>query len=131
MSPLALLALYIVFRLKQFICDFILQSDWMALSKGQAGAEGRRALFWHVVTHGAATFVIMMAFAPSLWWLGLADMAIHALIDRTKGIVTARRGWTVRDRLYWWSFGVDQEAHNFTHLAYIVLIVLANGGIIL
>lgn len=131
MTPIAILLLYVAFRCKQFLCDFILQSDWMALTKGMPGAAGYRALLSHTVTHGVGTTVIALLFAPALWWLGPLDLLVHSLVDRIKGVITYRKGWTTQDRWFWWSFGMDQEAHNFTHLAYIVLIVVAAGGVTL
>lgn len=129
MTPTALLLLYVCFRLKQFAGDFLLQTDWMALNKGKPGPEGYRALFSHTIYHAGGTALIALAFAPDLWWLGLVDLAVHSAVDRIKGLVTYKKGWQYTDRWFWWSFGLDQEAHNFTHLAYIVMIVLHLGGI--
>jgi Protein of unknown function (DUF3307) len=131
MTPLLLLILYLCFRAKQFICDYILQTNWMALTKGKAAAEGYRALFTHTAIHAAGTGVIMMVFAPTLWWLALVDFAVHALIDRVKGALTLKKNWKVTDTAFWWALGADQEAHNLTHLAYIVLVVMASGGLVL
>ncbi len=130
MAPLSLLLLYISFRIKQFAGDFLLQTDWMALNKGKPGKEGYRALFSHTIYHAAGTTIIALIFAPSLWWLGLVDFAVHSAVDRVKGIITYDRGWQYTDRWFWWSFGLDQEAHNFTHLCYIILIVVSRGGIV-
>ncbi len=129
MTPLAILTLYVAFRLKQFSCDFLFQSDWMALNKGKPGREGYKALFTHTAVHGLGTTLILLALAPQFWWLGPVDFALHALVDRLKGVFTYKRGWTYTDRWFWWSFGMDQEAHNFTHLAYILMIVAASGGV--
>ena len=127
MTPVSILILYGLFRLKHFLCDFILQTDWMALTKGKPGMEGYRALFSHTAIHAAGTLVIVLMFAPSLWWLGPLDFVLHSAIDRLKGYLTYSRGWMPSDTIFWWTFGMDQEAHNFTHLAYIVLIVLHRG----
>ncbi|MBU0859813.1 MAG: DUF3307 domain-containing protein [Alphaproteobacteria bacterium] len=129
MTPAEILLLYVAFRLKQFMCDFILQSDWMALTKGMPGPTGYKALLSHTLTHGVGTTIIALIFAPALWWLGPLDLVIHSLVDRLKGMITYQKGWKTTDRWFWWSFGVDQEAHNFTHLAYIVYIVLFLGGV--
>jgi hypothetical protein len=129
MTLLAILALYLAFRLKQFICDFLLQNDWMALNKGKPGWEGYRALLSHAAVHGVGTTAIMVLFAPSFWWLGVADFIVHGLVDRLKGIYSYQKGWSYKDRWFWWSFGLDQEAHNLTHLAYMLIIVVHMGGI--
>lgn len=129
MTPLAILALYVAFRLKQFICDFLLQNDWMALNKGKPGWEGYKALITHAAVHGVGTTLIMLVLAPSFWWLGAVDFIVHGMVDRLKGIYSYQKGWGYQDRWFWWSFGLDQEAHNFTHLAYILIIVSQMGGL--
>lgn len=131
MTPLGLLLLYVVFRLKHFICDFMLQSDWMALNKGKPGREGYNALFSHTVIHAIGTLLIMLVFAPSLWWLGIVDLVVHSIVDRLKGVLTYKRHWGTKDTIFWWAFGFDQELHNFTHMIYIVLIFMHKGGIFL
>lgn len=131
MTPVSILVLYALFRLKHFLCDFILQTDWMALTKGKPGMEGYKALFSHTAIHAAGTLIIVLIYAPSLWWLGPLDFVIHSIIDRIKGYLTFTRAWKPTDKIFWWSFAMDQEAHNFTHLGYIVLIVLHKGGVIL
>lgn len=127
MTPLSILLLYLAFRAKQFACDFLLQTDWMALNKGKPRIEGYKALLSHCLVHAGGTLVITLVFAPSLWWLALVDFAIHSLIDRFKGILSFERGWKYTDRWFWWSFGLDQEAHNLTHLAYLLIIVAQSG----
>lgn len=129
MTSLSLLFLYLAFRVKQFTCDFVLQTDWMALTKGKPGAEGYKALFTHTFIHGLATSLIMLIFAPALWWLGIVDLFVHSAVDRIKGVLTNKCGWKTTDTAFWWAFGFDQEAHNLTHLAYIVVIVIYNGGL--
>lgn len=129
MTLLEILILYIAFRLKQLTCDFFLQSAWMALSKGNPTAkDGPKALALHAAIHAAFTLALMLYFAPGLWWLALVDFIVHGIIDKTKGAINYKMKLTHKDTGYWWTFALDQEAHNFTHLAYIVLVVLHNGA---
>ncbi len=128
MSPTLLLLLYLSFRAKHFACDFLLQTDWMALTKGKAGKEGYRALFVHTVIHATGTLLVMLVFAPHLWWLAVVDFVVHAFIDRVKGHITLVKNLTPKDTSFWWWFGVDQELHNLTHLAYICFIFIALDG---
>lgn len=130
MSPLSLVVLYLLFRFKHFACDFLLQTDWMALMKGKPGREGYTALFTHTAIHAAGTLVIVLFFAPALWWLALVDFVVHSVIDRIKGVFTYKQGWNPKDTVFWWTLGADQEAHNLTHLAYIVIIYMyVTGGL--
>ena len=123
MILLDILILYIAFRLKHFTCDFILQTDWMALTKGQPGKEGYKALFTHTFIHAMGTLLVTGVLAPTFWWLAIVDFVLHSFIDRLKGLVTLRKEWTVKDTMFWWMFGLDQEAHNFTHLGFVIIIV--------
>lgn len=123
MILLDILILYIAFRLKHFTCDFILQTDWMALTKGQPGKEGYKALFTHTFIHAMGTLLVTAVLAPAFWWLAIVDFVLHSFIDRLKGLVTLRKEWTVKDTMFWWMFGLDQEAHNFTHLGFVIIIV--------
>jgi len=128
MTLLSILLLYLAFRAKQFICDFVLQTDWMALNKGKPGMEGFKPLLVHSAVHGVGTFIVALLFVPAFWWLGLVDIIVHAAVDRFKGILSYRKGWQPTDRWFWWSFGLDQEAHNLTHVAY-MLVILARTGV--
>ena len=128
MSLAELLFLYVAFRVKQVVCDFFLQPSWMALVKGQPEKGGTRALVMHAGIHAIFTFALMLVFAPKLWWLGIVDFLVHAIIDKSKAMLNHKTGWTYKDNAYWWAFGIDQEAHNLTHLVYIVIIVLHSGA---
>ena len=129
MSLIDILILYLAFRAKQVVCDFFLQPSWMALVKGHPLKQGgAKALCIHAGIHGSFTFALMLFFAPALWWLGAVDFVVHSLIDKTKALLNHKMGWTYKDNAYWWAFGLDQEAHNLTHLVYIVFIVISSGA---
>ncbi|PZQ48683.1 MAG: DUF3307 domain-containing protein [Micavibrio aeruginosavorus] len=130
MTPLSLILLYSLFRLKHFVCDYALQTNWIALNKGLSGRQGWQALLLHTLGQAIGTTLVTVVFAPALWWLGLVDFAVHTAIDLCKARLTHKMGWTPKDRWFWLSIGLDQEAHNFTHLAYIVIIyVTLTGGL--
>ena len=129
MSLLEILLLYLAFRAKQLVCDFFLQTSWMALTKGNPMKEGGgRALFAHAGVHGAGTMLVVLIFAKAFWWLAPVDFVVHAAIDKLKAKINTKHGWTYKDTAYWWTFGIDQEAHNLTHLVYIIMIVLSSGA---
>ena len=129
MTFVNVIILYLAFRAKQVICDFFLQTSWMASVKGSPfNMGGAKALGLHAGIHAVATLLLMLIFAPDLWWLAAVDFVVHAVIDKVKGAITNRFGWTYKDNPYWWAFGIDQEMHNLTHFAY-VLIILAHQGL--
>lgn len=126
MSLLTILALYIAFRVKQFVCDYALQNGWIAKGKGLPVRKGGAwPLAVHAGGHAAGTLVIMLLFMPHFWWLAAVDFIAHGAIDMGKAAVNRRYALTPDKRWYWLLIGLDQEAHNFTHLAYIVMIVVA------
>ncbi len=125
MTLTTLVILYLCFRFKHLLCDWFLQSHWMAVSKGLPGNKGGyAALLSHAFIHGLGTLIITLIFAPDLWWLFLADILLHGLIDRIKARATLKYELGVKNKWYWWSLGVDQEAHNLTNLLFIILIYL-------
>lgn len=123
-----MLLLYVSFRAKQFACDFLFQTGWMAHNKGLPGRKGFIPLFAHAGVHCAGTLLVTFAFAPFFWWLAILDFFIHSLIDRIKAVITQQKEMDVSEHKYWIAFGLDQEAHNFTHLTYILAIFLASGA---
>lgn len=101
----------------------------MALNRGKAGKGGYLPLAAHSAIHALGTLLICLFFMPQLWWLSLVDFFVHGLVDRIKAVLTDRQGWTEKDKAFWVVLGIDQEAHNLTHLAYIILLVIAVGGV--
>jgi len=131
MTLFTILVLYLAFRAKQVICDYFLQTSWMASVKGSPfNMGGAKALGMHAGIHAAFTSLLMLVFAPMLWWMGIVDFFVHAFIDKIKAVITTKYGWTYKDDKYWWAFGLDQEAHNLTHLVYILCIIAKYGIVV-
>lgn len=115
----------VAFLIKHFLADFLLQTDWMAAGKDRPKGW-LLPLAAHAGVHGAMTAALFLAVAPSLAWLGLADMLVHGTIDRLKSISTRRNALTPRQTAFWWLFGLDQSLHHLTHIG--LAIVLAAAG---
>jgi hypothetical protein len=112
-----LVVLYVAFAAKQLVCDFLLQTTWMA--KGKCGHQGWvRPLVAHAGTHAAGTLVIVLAAAPALFWLAIVDFALHAGIDRVKALATERMAMS--EPRFWWALGADQMAHQLTHFSFVL-----------
>lgn len=124
MGLLELLYLYLCFRLKQLLCDYI-QPGWVATGKHKALlGEGGRALSLHAGVHAFGTLLITLIFVPMLWWLAVVDFFVHGTIDRIKSYLVDRKKWSMDCIPFWFTFGLDQEAHNLTHLSYIIFIFM-------
>jgi len=120
--PLAdVLTVYLLFRLKHFMADYLLQTTWMV--RGKERSEGwMSALFLHAGVHAGGTTAIAAIFAPSMIFLGTIDLFLHASIDRAKA---SFRQLQPSQPAFWWAHGIDQEAHHLTHFAYVLAITLA------
>jgi hypothetical protein len=117
-------ALYVAFVIKQFLADFLLQTNWMACGKAQS--RGWLApLATHAGVHAALTLLLMLALLPSLWWLGLVDFVVHTVIDRGKALATRGLGLTEKDNAWWWLLGLDQALHQLTHFSFVLALLLA------
>jgi hypothetical protein len=105
----------LLFALKHFVADFVLQTHWIA--HGKERSEGWLApLAIHALGHASLTLCIALAIAPWLWWLALVDFIVHAAIDRGKTIIAHRAGWGVEEAGFWWLLGSDQFMHQVTNV---------------
>jgi hypothetical protein len=108
-------ALLLALATKHFVADFLLQTHWMALGKESRHGWGA-PLAVHVLCHACLTLCIALVVAPRLWWLALVDLAIHASVDRAKGLIGSQCGWNPTKFQYWWLLGLDQFLHQITNI---------------
>jgi len=121
MSPeLFLLTLFIV---KHFVCDFPLQTVWMATNKG---TYGHRAGLAHVGVHALGTFFALSVFSqtteiffnpdPFLMIL-FFEAGVHYHMDWFKMWFNKRKCWTCdKSTAFWNLMGFDQLVHYFTYI---------------
>lgn len=76
-------ALLIIFQLKHFIADYLLQGKYM-LQKFRPDWGFFFPLLAHAGVHASFTLVVCLLFAPHLWWLALVDLVTHFVMDRIK-----------------------------------------------
>ncbi|WP_411034931.1 DUF3307 domain-containing protein [Shinella sp. BYT-45] len=115
------------FLAKHFLADFLFQTDWMAAGKDRP--EGWLApLAAHSGVHGAMTAALFLAVSPPLAWLGLADAAVHGVIDRMKSLAARRMQVTPRQAGFWRLFGADQALHHLTHVGLAILFAAAGSA---
>ena len=109
--------LLVLFGIKHFIADFVMQYDYMLREKGIYAAEGG---IHHAMIHAAWTFLILVFFCHSandVIMLALADGFIHYHVDWAKQQLN--RGLTTADRMFWVWMGADQALHYLTYIGII------------
>jgi hypothetical protein len=113
--------LLILFGIKHFLADFLLQFPYMVKDKGHYGAPGGCT---HALLHGLLTFFVVIGFTrpEDAVTLSLIDSAVHYHIDWAKTNLSCGLG--INDRQYWLWFGLDQTLHYLTYVAIIGIIVL-------
>lgn len=65
-----------------FLADYPLQGDFLATNKARSGPNyvpWWQALIAHSFIHGGFVAII-----TGIWWLGLAEIVIHAITDHLK-----------------------------------------------
>jgi hypothetical protein len=121
-----IIILLILFGIKHFVCDFVLQNNKMIKDKGTYLAPGGVR---HALEHAAGTFAVLVLALP---WdplvhvvavaLGLLDGVVHYHIDYLK--TNLSRGLTPADQKFWVYLGADQGLHYATYVAIIATLVL-------
>ena len=112
----------ILFQIKHYIGDFLLQTRWMASRKGRYGHPAGVA---HAGIHGALSLPILLWFAPP--WemalaLALAEVALHYHIDWVKARRMRDEAVTETDPRFWHYLGLDQAAHQLTYVALLAVV---------
>ena len=102
------LNLLILLVLAHFVCDFVLQSDRMAVEK-IPGCDYTLHWSWWLGSH-AATHGLAVALLTGIPLLGVMETLLHAIIDWLK----------IRDRF---TLVFDQSLHLLCKLAWVVLLI--------
>jgi hypothetical protein len=115
----SIILLLMLFGIKHFFCDFVLQNSKMLSEKGIYGKWGG---IQHALTHAFGTGLILVLFFNNLTFIFILYMMmfdgfVHYHVDWIKQKLN--RGLTTADQLFWVWFGLDQCLH---YLTYIVII---------
>ena len=116
-------SLLVLFGIKHFIADFLMQFDYMLRDKGRYLAEGG---IHHALTHASWTFLILVPFIPhanDLIALSLVDFVLHYHIDYFKQQLN--KGLTAADRQFWVWMGLDQALHYLTYVGIISYVTVS------
>lgn len=126
MSPGAALFLLslVLFEVKHFICDFVLQTTYLFRNKG---IYGHRAGFIHAGLHAAGSLPAILVLTRNTWLIVAilaAEFLVHYHVDWLKLWIDKRSRLSIEQNLYWVVFGADQLIHQITYVA--ILAVLAH-----
>jgi hypothetical protein len=117
---LTVFTLLVLFGIKHFIADYLMQFTYMLNEKGIYGATGG---VHHSMVHAAWTLLILVFFcqnANDVIVLALADGFIHYHIDWAKQQLNY--GLTSADQMFWVWMGTDQGLHYLTYIGIIYVI---------
>jgi Protein of unknown function (DUF3307) len=106
---------------KHVLCDFLLQTRWMAHGKDTPTGWGK-PLLAHCAIHGVVTTLCLLAFAPACWFFGVLDFIIHLCADGAKRHYVATFRLTAKDSVFWWLLGLDQSTHHLTDFGLALLL---------
>jgi len=122
----------IFYQIKHFLADYPLQNGYM-LQKFKPGWDFILPLAAHAGVHAFFTFLIVFFFSQSLSFslaMTSLDFTVHFIMDRVKAgpkylgrykalsaneYPEASIEQKRHNTYFWWSLGLDQMVHHFTH----------------
>lgn len=122
-------SLLVVYQIKHFLADYILQTEYQLGKFKKVGWSG--PLTVHCGIHALMTLGIALLFGygkldgQDLMMFMVLDFVVHFITDKFK--VEAGRNLETSDSEFWWLLGLDQGIHHLTHYAIIALIVMKLG----
>ena len=112
----------VLFQVKHFLCDFVLQTAYLYRNKG---IYGHPAGFIHAGLHavGSLPAILLLTRSGGLAALLVAtELVIHYHVDWLKIYIDKRFRLTVQRRAYWIVFGADQLIHQLTYAAFLAVL---------
>jgi len=114
----------VVFQLKHFFADYLLQFEFMLKGKALPGWGFLPSLAAHCAVHAGLTLLICLWIEPAFWWLALVDFGVHMAMDRVKsGPRYLGRYNDPQSASFWLALGFDQMVHHLTGI-YIIWILI-------
>lgn len=114
---------FILFQMKHFIADFILQNNRIASQKG----SNFFYLFLHSFHHAILTFMIVIFFKQNYYLgfiLSFIEIFSHSAIDFLKANKSLLGKFAYPSKLFWVFLGFDQMLHQLNYLVYIYLLTI-------
>jgi hypothetical protein len=120
--PLILLSL-LVFQIKHFLCDFVLQTSDQIRNKG---TYLHPAGILHAGLHALGSIPALLVLSRDplpIAILVVGEFLLHYHADWSKAQIDRRLRLNDQSSLYWAIFGADQMIHQLTYLAMVYAIL--------
>ncbi len=112
-----LLFLLVMFTVKHYLADFLLQTPYMLRKMQRTGWV--LPLLSHSAVHGAMSAgILAFPLGFQALWFGLLDLVIHFALDYW----IAKTRWQIHEKQFWNALGLNQMLH---HLSYLPLAYMA------
>lgn len=118
-DPPDLLTALILFQIKHFAFDFLLQPAYIWRNKGTYGHPGG---ILHALGHmigSVPALLVLTASLPVILVILLIEGMLHYHIDWCKEQMATRWNLSFQDPRYWYLFGFDQLLHHLTYVGMI------------
>ena len=112
----------LIFQLKHFLCDFVLQTQSQIDAKSHYGHPGGVV---HAGLHclGSLPALLILSARPlPIGGLLIGEFLIHYHSDWAKARVDRRYALMNAQARYWMVFGLDQLIHQMTYVAMVFLV---------
>ena len=120
---LEIFILLIAFQVKLFICDYLLQTEFM-FGKFKDD-DWVLPLQQHCFVHAIGTLLICLFATDNqalIMVLPLLDFVLHFTMDRVKASSKILGRFKMENKLFWWSLGFAQMFHHLSH--YIIIFII-------
>jgi hypothetical protein len=109
----------LIFQIKHFLCDFVLQNSYQVTNKGTyLHPAGVLHAGLHITGSLPALWILTHSY-PLIGALLLGEFLIHYHTDWTKSQIDRRLRLNDQNSLYWMIFGSDQLVHQLTYVGMI------------
>lgn len=119
-----LLALNFALITKHFVVDFLLQTPYMYMNKGDIRHPGG---YVHAFSHAFVTAVILVLMShispQALLVVFIGELIAHYLIDYGKVTIGKRHQLTPNTDSFWKLLGFDQYLHYLTYFCISILVI--------
>ena len=117
---LVTIAMLVLFQVKHFVADYLVQPGWMLRGKGDMRQPGGYA---HAGVHAIGSLPALLVAAPGtseVAALVAVEFAVHYTIDFSKASLSSRSLAGPDTQAYWTLHGADQLMHQMTYAGLIL-----------